>query len=488
MTQTLIVNVKSGGALVGEGPLHKILSAQHTMELDKAGRIAITVPAADARALELLDSGVELNIKTMAGTFAGLLQTKNTIDAEGQPLISIEGTDLLGELNYMTTGYNCRYDFTTADFIASVLGTDATATSLLGGTGWTQGTCAIDASVKAQTAEFNAETRLAALIAVSAQIGHHFRPTAASGRTLDFGLLGASSGFRAINVDGVRVGQDLTYQALIGSITVGEISADVENRLFPLGKDRFDLRDAPTTITDIKVKTAFGPTGAATTTDGTAAASQAIVPVTTTTGITVGAEVWLGDADDWTVAHEWGTVASINAGVSITLTSDLANTYAAGVDVIQWPQFYIEDTTSQATYGVREACPQFGWIGPGDKAADYATQQLAATTLYSAASARMLRYKDAYQQYTLGEVYNLPPTLVPGQKLTVTWRGYTSEGAYLSVGGEYYVMKITRTWTGDGRGGDRGVATVDVSNVARPAPNNQNLVIYNLDAGKWLGV
>jgi hypothetical protein len=485
MTHTLIVNVLASGAIVGEGPLYNILSAEHTMELDKAGRIALTVPAADARALELLDTGVQLNIVTQAGTFAGLLQTKTTVDAEGQPLIAIEGTDLLGELNYLTTGYNCRYDFTTADFISSVLGTHATATSLLGGTGWTQGTCAIDASVKDQTADFNAETRLAALI------GHHFRPASASSRALDFGLLGASSGFRAINVDGVRVGQELAYQALIGSISVSEISADVENRLFPLGKDKFDLRDAPQTITDIKVKTAFGPTGVATEVDAIAAAGQAVVPVAATTGLAVGAEVWIGDSGDWTAAHECGTIASINSGVSITLTSDLVNAYDPGagkVDVIQWPQFYIEDATSQSAYGVREACPQFGWIGPGDKAADYATQQLAAATLYSAASARMLRYKDTYQQYTLGEVYNLPPTLVPGQKLFVTWVGFTSEGSYLSVSGEYYVMKVTRVWTGDGRGGDRGVATVEVANVARPAPNNQNLVIYNLDAGKWLGV
>jgi len=482
--QNLFVEVTAAGTLQGAGPLYKVLSAEHTTELDKAGRIAITVPI-DTRAEDILLNDRVLTIKTTEASFAGPLQTLTIDTQDGQAVYRLEGTDLLGELNYANTGDKAIYD--NENTASVIIGNDTTLNSLLYGTSWTQGTVTIAADYTTQTIEFNSETALSALINLCNQIGHHFRPASASTRALDVFSAAAASGYRIINVDGARYGQDTTYTGIYGNIQIAQISADIENRLYPVGKDGFDLRDAPTTITDILVDGALGTYGRATDTDDTAAAGQKIIPVTATTGFAVRQEVFIGNSSDWTQAHECATIMSINAGVSITVNSNLVNTYAAGANVIQSPRFYVLDAASIAAHGQRAACPQFGWIGPGDTAADYATQQRAATTLYNAAKARLARYKDTYEQYTVSDVYNLPPALLPGQYLRLTFIGTQNGAQFAYVDGNYYTLKVTRRWAGDGVGGARGVASVELASVFRPAPNNTNLVIFNLDSNKWVG-
>lgn len=486
----ITVDVLNSGAVIGAGPLFNISSAQVITELDKAGQVTVTVPALSQRAIDLVATETELNIKTADGIVGrGLLQTWNTA-VNKQPAYNLSGPDLIGELMYLMTGYNATYD--NEAVAAAIIGTTATASSLLGDTGWIQGSVSIDADVTPTTITFEADTRLSALITLCKQLGHHFRQ-GSTARTLDVGVFGADSGIRILNPENITVEmKDSDVMGYVSQMNVSNISADLENKIFALGKNKFDLRDADAAITDIEVQTQFGLQGFATTSDDAVAA--AVIPVTATTDGTrsfrVGEEVWIGDADDWTDDHEYGIIKSVAAGVSITLTADLANAYAAGQDVIQRPQFYIEDAASVASYGTRESCAQFPWIGAASTAADVTIQQQSADTLYWAAQARMTRYKDPYEAYTITQVLDLPIALQVGDKVHLAYMGMGGPGGnvYLNINDDFYVLKITRTWNGKGTGGARGICALDVANVSRPMPNNLNLLVYNLDNNRWIGL
>lgn len=98
----------------------------------------------------------------------------------------------------------------------------------------------------------------------------------------------------------VEAGQEIDF--LIGNYTVSLEQSDLDSQL----------------------------TGAATVTSGTSNSGQAVLSVTSTGGFYVGAPV---DIDPGAPDEEWGTVASIQAGVSLTLSQNLTNTHPAGEQV-----------------------------------------------------------------------------------------------------------------------------------------------------------
>ncbi len=474
----------NAGAVQGDGPLHNVVSVSVTEELDRAGKVAVTVPATDTRAIALLAAENRLRVRTSDGIIAtGLIENFGT-QTGPPPLFVVSGPDLLGELIYYNTGYNRVYDNLATS--AAIIGTDATASSLLGGTGWTQGT--VTPSRTNDTIVFNAQTVLQSLGTLAQQGGDHFRQGSTT-QTIDWGLFGVDSGLRITNVHHVLNGQAETLNMSITSgITVNTLSADIENRLFPLGKNKFDMRDASNSSANIKVQANEGPTGATTTLAVGATAGDLSITLASGTGFIAESEVWIGDASDWTQPHEVVVIESGGvAGAVLTFINTIQNSYSIGADIIQIPQFYVEDTTSQSTYGLRESCPQFAWIGPVDLSADSGQQERAADVLYAAVNARMTRYKDAYENYTLGAVYNLPSDLRVGQKVRLVYKG---AGAlfggtlFLDIDDDFYILKIVRTWKGSG---ERS-ATLTIANVTRPMPNNTNLILYNLDTLQWIGL
>jgi len=245
------IDVLSGGTLQGSGPIGNVISATVTQELDKAGAIELVVPATDAVAQAVLTNDYEVRIKTADGaSYGGIVDTLTKDTQGGQPVYRVTGNDRLGELNCLTTGYNAQYnDAATA---AVIIGDDTTAYSLLADTGWSAGTVSVGADFTPWTIQFSGATRLAALIQLAAEIGHHFRE-GSTARDFDFGLFGADSGYRMVNAFRVTTGAASNVM-IVGDVQVASISADIENRLFPLGANSFDLRDAPTTITDILVR------------------------------------------------------------------------------------------------------------------------------------------------------------------------------------------------------------------------------------------
>jgi hypothetical protein len=486
------VDVLDGsGNIIGPGPLENVLAVEITEELDRAGLVTVSIPATYQRAQDLLGAEKRLQVRVLNEDIVAtcLIQNLNVVASGQQPIYQISGPDLLGELVYLNTGYNRTYD---NRLIANVIiGTSATAASLLGGTGWTQGSIVIDPGVGTRsTISFDGQTRLQALITLAEQIGHHLRQ-GTTARTLDFGLFGADSGLRAMNVHHALVKQQEVSPGLayIADAEIGKISAEIENRLYPLGKDRFDLQDASTSITDIKVAANTGPDGAETTLTAQANPTDTTLTVTSTTGFVANEYIWVGNKANWTANHEMLQIQSIGGPTTINLVSAVTVTLANGSNVIQRPQFYVEDTASQAALGggassIRENTPQFAWIGPIDPTSSTSRQQ-AADVLYHAAKARLLRYSLPYETYVLTRVLNLPTSLRVGDKIRVVYHGAVKAyggSYYVDIDDDLFVTRITRTWQGNGEAS----ASLAVSDVDRPTPNNSLLVIFNLDNLRWL--
>lgn len=553
----------NAGAIQGSGPLYNIVSATVEEVLDQAGRISVTVPAHDARAISLLSAS---NTRLRVHILGAVLHTGivDNLAIVGGPNFQASGPDLLAELGYLNCGYDRVYDG--KDVLSEIIGATGTATSLLEGTGWTQGSVE---DYGLMTIKFDAETRLRAIIMVGEQLGRHIRQGSTE-QTLDFGLFGSDSGIRIIDVDAFRDGmEDSDIVAYLGQIpSITSITADVFNRIFPLGKDRFDMRDARKyqidsdnplfgTITDATNATPIvitsnghglstsdfvritgvegntaangdwqitrltdntfsldtsvgngaytaggrwekviaaailvvengGPIGVATTVAAGVTATDTTVTVADSTGFLTGQELWIGDATDWTLDHEIAIVDSV-VGADVHILSEFENSYAIGKDVIQAPQFYVEDAASQATHGVRENCPQFGWIGPVDLSGNLPQQQRAADALYAAASAYLVRYKDEYESYGLPLVLNLPTTLRVGEKVRLVYKGVVGilgGEVFADIDALFYVMKISRKYAANGT----QTASLEIANVSRPTPTNTSLVLFNLDSNRWVNL
>ncbi|RLC72139.1 MAG: hypothetical protein DRI81_16780 [Chloroflexi bacterium] len=475
----------ASGNIVGPGPLFEILSVEVTEELDRGGQVAIVTPATDERVIDWVATNRKLRVRVREGTMATfIVQNMDYVGSGKTPTLRISGPDLLGELLYLTTGYNRTYN--NLDLRTAVVGTTATSTSLLGGTGWTQGTVENYGNV---TIEYDAQTRLAALITLAEQLGRHIRQGSTE-QTLDFGLFGSSSGCRITNVHHALLRQSSKEAKLayVAQAQIGTISADIENRILPLGKSKFDMRDATNASANIKVRAGQGPLGATTLITANIGPGTNPIPVTAGTGtnFTVGEEIWIGVSATWATAHEVATVQNVAAN-SITLTAGTAVAHSIGDNVLQRPQFYVEDTASQASYGVRENTAQFNWIGPID-ATILADRQQAADMLYAAVNARLTRHSESYRSYILSQVVNLPYDLRVGEKVRLTYRGNVKAWGenvfFIDIDDEFYVIKITRKFAATGA----ETASVAVANVSRPTPNNTNLVLYNLDTLRWVGL
>lgn len=467
--------------LIGPGPLYNIISVTFEEALDLAGRVSVVVPTRDPRVTELVSNECRVGIRTPDGIVAyGIMQEiTQALDAQ---TTTISGPDRLGELLYLNTQVARTYDNVAT---ANIIGTTGSGTGLLRDTGWTPGT--VSPSVTPSTIQFDSQTVLQALIALAKQTGDHFRQ-GSTARTLDWGVFGVDSGLQFINpiqvsVDQMELNPDLVY---INQLNVGSITADIENRLYPVGQTNFDLRDATNASTGILVRPQRGPLGESTLLVGAHGIGTSTFNVTPGTGtnFTAGEEIWIGTANTWTNSHEILTIQSVAAN-TITTTGVCVNAYTGGEDVIQRALFYIEDGTSQATYGVRENAPQFNWIRPVDETVA-ADRQQAADVLYNAAQARLVRYKDAYRTIEIPEVFNAPPpaSLRVGDKVRVTARIADQNDAYaLNIDALFYVIKITRTWSGDGK----FTASLEVADVSRPSPANVNFILYNLDTNQWMG-
>lgn len=460
-------------AVTGEGPLYNVLALEVTEEIDRAGVISVTVPATDTRALALASVEALVRLRAADGfTAYGRLQQIASTGGTSRAERTLTGQDLMGELLFPSTGPTAEYDNAV---------TSAIITSLLSGSLFTSGT--VTPSVTPTTLRFEGQTILQALTTLAEQVGDHFRQ-GTTPRTLDWGVFGGAAVWRFTNVHAQPVlDTSPVGVSYLDQISIADISGQVENRLFPAGSSGFDLRDASSACTGIKVTQSRGGNGASSTAASPVTAGTATVVVASATGFVAGKVVWIGTASNWAAAHEYATISSV-VGTTITINVNFTNSYAVGVNVIQAPLFYIEDAASQATYGIRENTPQFQWIGPLSTATT--DLQRAADVLYYAAQARLTRYKLPYKSYTLTGALLTPATLRVGNMVRVVYRAASAPFGvtpHENIDADFYVTKITRRYTADGR----ATAQIEVTDVSRPTPANERFVIFNLDTLRWVG-
>jgi len=467
----------ASGDPIGAGPLYNVISAQITEELDRAGKISVVVPA-DGRAIDLLSSGVRVRISALSGfSGSGFIHDLKVL-AGLQPSFQVSGPDILAEL----ANYNCGYEtvYENLDIENYIIGTDADLTTLLGGTGWTPGD--IESGMGTSTIGYNGQSRLEALVMLARQVGKHFR-AGSTEQTLDFGAFGADSGYTIMNVHHTLVDQEGVI-ALVGDLEIGTISSDIENRLFVLGKNRFDMRYASDS-NDVRVRSNPGPLNAETTLSAQATFNTYTLNVVDGSGFTGGQQIWIGDAGDWSQNKETNYVQSV-AGNVITVQDPLAFTYPIGTDVIQKPQFYIQDDTSVSTYGVHEALWAHPYVEPYTGLPS--SLEMASDILYDMGQARLAWYKDPYQSYKLGTIYGLPADLRVGDTVHLTYNGVVRlDGvavAYAEIDDDFYVVKIVRSFEADGR----EHASLEIANVDRPSSSDEHLMMDDLADTRLLKV
>lgn len=468
---TLYVKLlNSAGVVIGDGPLVNIISASFTESIDQAGEWSVTIPANDTRSVSyaMIADGIELYAPD-GYIRRGLIRNRTTSVGD-QPLLTLSGPDLVGELTNYTCGWIADYN---TDIGGGEYGDDINTDvipDIADGTGWTIND---DASLGVFCGTLNGLTRLGALQAVREVTGSHFRHSATN-RTLDFGALGDSSGLRIVNVAHVLKAQDSnTTIALVSNLEVLDDIWDVCNLIIPFGAgddgdylttssnnygkvrlvDILGTGIAAYTTTDIQVRGGLRGGGVETVT--TAGSVGTTVTVASTTGMVAGRRVFIGDktnAEDHDIAWT-GKIASITDATHFELS--FAATVGNGRDVIVDPQFYLYDSTAYAA-NPRESCIVFPDVDiPYRQPVGINIAQFPAASLmlYNKAKAYLNTHATARTVYGVTPI-RLPSSLLPGQTVALEYHGRVTRGGvstdWLDVDATLSVISVSRSYGGDG--------------------------------------
>lgn len=248
------VDVLDGAnARIGDGPV-LVQSASIKRKLDGVGSVAINAPAADARAIRLLQVGRRLAIHAeLGGTLRelgrGTIQSITIKESTGGATLAAKGPDALDELKARTTHLNRDYDNQAVSTVVA---------ALVGLANWT---ATVDTGLGSVTRKFDGESVLKALQLLADGGGWHLRHE--SGTVLAFGALGADTGLRLVQRS--QAAHDLYTNdlvTLIEDISLEQTSGDVANWIIPLGKDdaggRLTLEHS-TRTTPYTIQTMTGP-------------------------------------------------------------------------------------------------------------------------------------------------------------------------------------------------------------------------------------
>ena len=108
---TLYANLlNAAGTVIGDGPLVNILSASFSESIDQAGEWSITIPANEARSVDtaMIAAGIELHGPD--GYVRRVLLRNRSTSVGDQPLLTLSGPDLVGELANYTCGWIADYN------------------------------------------------------------------------------------------------------------------------------------------------------------------------------------------------------------------------------------------------------------------------------------------------------------------------------------------------------------------------------------------
>ncbi len=243
------------GNKLGAGPITSVLGASYRMELDRIGSFAFRMPASDEKA-ELVAQGNEVRIfrEGEGLVFRGIVDRAEwVVDADGRLVLAISGSSIARRLALENTLLGRSFEGATLS---------SAVTTLLAGTGWSAG--ALDTPATTLTARFEGVPIWAALARVAEIFRLHVREDPWN-KEVDVGAFGVASGVVLQNVEAVAPGlRENPRLAPIAGLSVLEESADVWNRVIPLGAgegvNKLDLRHA-TRSSPYAVQSAVGPDG-----------------------------------------------------------------------------------------------------------------------------------------------------------------------------------------------------------------------------------
>lgn len=475
----------------GDGPLVNALSVSVGESLDEAGQIQFSLPATDYRAATLIDQAAKFRVRLhddrgleddrfIYGLIGG-----DTIDAASeQPTRQIQGFDLFAELGNKAVGWWCFYE-------ASDLNT-VILPELLTDTRWSLGT--IEAGLGNYTQRFDGDSRLAALIKLTQQLGKHFR-MGSTLRTLDFGAFGSVSPIRLTNVQHALRAQDANLAiAIIGSLQLTSDRAAVVHRIYPWGagedggntdRNKVSLWYLPhvgmfgADVTDARwaeigiTPGVRGSSSAITSVHDSGDTLNNLYDVVDTTGFisqNPGTAVpyqqlaWVHDPDDLTQSLAFNFVTETvfdSTHLEVRGSPDLPPRAAAGDILIGNPQLYLQ-TADYDPGDPREAVVIFNDV----KTISSNASHLAAVApqLFMRAQRYLATHAVPQRTYQIS-VLRAPYTLRVGDKVRVIYRGAVTRNGvtvnWIDLDEELYLIKITRTFNADGS----TAATLAVSNI-----------------------
>ena len=219
---------------IGDGPLNNVIEWTQTQRLDRAGSFTCTLPA-DNRAISLIAPKRYLYLKTIINgqvttIGSGVVDQYSLISTPVGDMLSIAGSDLMGELARVTTQTLIgRTNESPAYLIYA-------ANQRLSQSGWRGQQWGITGQIdtpQAITIEYRYESILASLVMLAEKTGQHFT---IDGHTKTLRWLGGVSHFDdapiALSAN-VRSPND-QYGAILGIEQIAE-SWDVINTLFIFG-------------------------------------------------------------------------------------------------------------------------------------------------------------------------------------------------------------------------------------------------------------
>lgn len=225
MSEFYIDVLDSTGAKLGDGPLATVTRVEDTRKLDQIGSASFDIPAADPRC-EYIVAGRQFDIYDRVDGYIGRFSygSRSIDESRRQAMMTVRLYDQLKELSRTSVNFRRTYaDTDPATIIAALIAL---------ATGWT---ATVDAGMEAVSVTYEGESVFRAIDTLRETLNKHLRLGAAS--ELEFGAFGADSGVRLMGLRG-QVQADIEAHpeiALVDSIRLVDESAEIFNRVIPLG-------------------------------------------------------------------------------------------------------------------------------------------------------------------------------------------------------------------------------------------------------------
>ena len=251
----------AAGAKLNAGPITDVLAFEYGLELDRIGAFSCDLPAT-SRQTDSIAQGYELRFHREGEglVFRGLVErVRDVVDEGGRLVRRVSGPSIARQLARLSTLLGRAYSGVT---LAAAVGDNATAGSLLYGTGWAPGTLASPATTL--LARFDGPSRWEALEKVAEIFRVHVREDNLAAE-IDMVAAGTASGLVFQNVEVVTPELAANDGLVpIASIEVESESEDLVTTVIPLGAGEglnvLDLRHSNRS-SPYAISSATGPDG-----------------------------------------------------------------------------------------------------------------------------------------------------------------------------------------------------------------------------------